>query len=206
MTTREFIELLQKEDPSGESHIRMPGGVPVFVQRKPGYYDGPYDYINKDGKWVVSSLDSKVDVYCKEPEDIVSDVFDEWNSYGKEGGEGLWEKVQSMFIFETSYVNQKHTVDPFMERVKKFYDEWLKFKMESDEQDLVKVIDLNKRGCRFFRLKNTNNKWYSGWKFVNDKNPEDIGHPNLEHTYPILVSGRFKETDHDDDYFEYILI
>lgn len=49
---------------------------------------------------------------------------------------------------------------------------------------------------------------FTGWKFINDKNPKDIGSANLMHTYPILMSGKFKEVESniDDKYFEYILI
>ena len=31
MKTKDFIKMLQDEDPSGEAHIRMSGGVPTWM-------------------------------------------------------------------------------------------------------------------------------------------------------------------------------
>jgi hypothetical protein len=74
MKTKDLIALLQREDPTGESHVRMNGGVPIFVESKPGYYDGPYSYIDKDGNFVISALNSKVDIYTVDLEEYVSDL------------------------------------------------------------------------------------------------------------------------------------
>lgn len=41
MKTRELIEALKKEDPSGELEV-VAGGTPIyFASREPAYYDGP---------------------------------------------------------------------------------------------------------------------------------------------------------------------
>ena len=48
MTTSQFIKMLQEADPSGEAHIRMDGGIPLFAELKPGYWDGPYEYIDEE--------------------------------------------------------------------------------------------------------------------------------------------------------------
>jgi hypothetical protein len=58
MTTKEFIKILQDADPSGEAHIRMEGGIPMYAELKAGYWDGPYAYI-EDGKYVYSAEGSK---------------------------------------------------------------------------------------------------------------------------------------------------
>lgn len=71
MTTSEFIEILKKADPSGEAHIRMEGGIPLFAELKPGYWDGPYSYIDKDDNYVYTSAGSKVDIYCVDIWDFV---------------------------------------------------------------------------------------------------------------------------------------
>jgi hypothetical protein len=67
MKTSDFIELLRKEDPSGESHIRINGQPVWFVEGKPGYWDGPYNYLetNENGKytWVQSTKGNKIDVH-----------------------------------------------------------------------------------------------------------------------------------------------
>ena len=39
MTTSEFIKMLQKADPAGDSHIRMGDGVPFMAELKAGYWD-----------------------------------------------------------------------------------------------------------------------------------------------------------------------
>ena len=66
MKTKDFIKLLQEEDPKGESHIRINGNPIWFLDGKPGYWDGPYSYIEKgeDGKytWIQSTEGFKIDV------------------------------------------------------------------------------------------------------------------------------------------------
>ena len=52
MTTSQFIKMLQEADPSGEAHIRMEGGIPLFAELKPGYWDGPYEYIDEDDNYL----------------------------------------------------------------------------------------------------------------------------------------------------------
>jgi len=63
--------MLQKEDPTGEAHVRLPGGTPKWVEMKPGYYDGPYSYIDEDGNYVLSDKGSKIDVLCSDMEDFI---------------------------------------------------------------------------------------------------------------------------------------
>lgn len=62
MTTGQLIKLLQEADPSGEAHMRMEGGIPWFVECKPGYYDGAYSYIDENKNFVYSTEGWKVDV------------------------------------------------------------------------------------------------------------------------------------------------
>jgi hypothetical protein len=204
MTTSEFIKMLQDADPSGTAHIRIDGDIPYAAVLKQGYWDGPYSYL-KDGKWVYSTKNSKVDIYSISKEDIVSEVLDEWNPF-KESDEGLWEKVESKFIFELTYVHTEDRIKNFMKPVKEFYDDWVKFRKSSWEKHLDDVVALHERGCKFLRKKETQNKWYYGWKFINENNPKDVGCANLATTYPILESGKFKEIEYDNEYYEYILV
>src|SRR5437899_8880994 len=81
MTTNEFIEMLRKEDPTGNCHIRMSGGIPYYCENKAGYWDGPYTYINDKGQYVLSTEGSKIDLYCIEPEMIVDEVVEKWNPF-----------------------------------------------------------------------------------------------------------------------------
>ena len=70
MKTKDFIKLLQQEDPSGEAYLRLEGGAVDHVICKPGYYDGPYTYLDGD-IMVTSTAGTKVDVYCQTWEDVV---------------------------------------------------------------------------------------------------------------------------------------
>jgi hypothetical protein len=96
MTTKEFIKMLQDADPTGESHIRMEGGIPMYAERKPGYWDGPYSYFDEEGNWVYSTGASKVDIYCVDRYDYVSDMFSTYNI-------PTWEEVLSKFKFSLGY-------------------------------------------------------------------------------------------------------
>ncbi len=209
MTTSEFIKLLKEADPSGKAHIRIDGDVPYFAELKEGYWDGPYNYINNKGQWVHSTEGSKVDIYSRTKEDIVYEIVDKWNPF-LETTEGLWEAVKEKFVFKLTYVHNNERVDRFLEDIKETFDSWVVQRKRSWEDNLDRVIKLNERGCKFFRKKETENKWYFGWKFINEKNPKDLGSANLAHTYPILESGKFKaiETDYfpKNEYYEYILI
>ena len=65
MKTKDFIEMLKKADPSGEAYVRLPyGGAPIFAERKEGYWDGAYQYYDKEtGTLVTTTLGSKVDIH-----------------------------------------------------------------------------------------------------------------------------------------------
>jgi len=80
MTTAEFIKMLQEADPDGTAHVRMEGGVPYYAEHKAGYYDGPYEYIDENDRFVLTNLGDKVDIYCKNPADIIWDGH--WTPWG----------------------------------------------------------------------------------------------------------------------------
>lgn len=214
MKTKDFIKILQEADPSGEAHIRMSGGVPYRAEHKEGYWDGAYDYVNEEGKWVHTIKDSKVDIYCKEPNDMIDNVLHNWNSY-KESDEGLWEKVKDQFVFELggyAFPEQRQEkIDSFLSGVKEHFDWYVNYEKETWKKYLQDVIVLHKSGCRFFRKKEVGNMiYYSGWKWINKKNPKNVGSANLAHTYPILKSGKFEQVQCTKlfmkDYYEYKLI
>lgn len=58
MKTNDFIKMLQKEDPTGEAFIRINNEPMISVELKPGYWDSPYNYIEKiiKVKWFGSNL------------------------------------------------------------------------------------------------------------------------------------------------------
>ena len=71
MTTQELIKALKEQDPEGNTHVRIRGtGVIIFAQTVEGYYDGSYEYLDKDENLVVSTKDYKVDLYTLDLEDF----------------------------------------------------------------------------------------------------------------------------------------
>lgn len=96
MTTKEFIKMLQDADPEGEGHIRLPGGgVPYYADRKAGYWDGPYQYLEykkdkygDDAVLVTTIAGYKVDICVKDIEGIV------WDENGN------MERLKKRFRFE----------------------------------------------------------------------------------------------------------
>ena len=215
MTTKEFIKMLQEADPDGNAHVRMSGGVPVWAEHKEGYWDGPYSYINEEGKWVHTIANSKVDISCKEPTDMVEEALRGINWFEAQDKEKLWQMVKDMFIIDMNgYADAKQRqekIDSYLKHVKEHFDWYYKYEIETWVVYLEKVVDLYKNGCRFYRKKEVGKMiYYEGWKFVNKKDSKNIGHANLAHTYPILKSGLFEQIQCDKlfmkDYYEFKLI
>ena len=77
MKTLEFIKLLQELDPSGECHIRIDGIMPQYVERKEGYQDGPYSYM-EDETLVFSTEEDKIDIYTFDIEEWAWENYDSW--------------------------------------------------------------------------------------------------------------------------------
>jgi hypothetical protein len=127
MTTKELIEILQKADPTGNAHIRMEGGIPWFAQLKEGYWDGPYSYIDKDGNWVYTTKEDKVDLYLVDVYDFV--VRQTENS--KEIP--IWDEVKSKFKFELGYSMEHQRIEresKILDEAKSAYDEWTEYLRE----------------------------------------------------------------------------
>ena len=74
MTTSELIKLLQEADPEGTTHISI-GGVITNVYRESGYYDGPYYYMNEEGKFTISSSRQKVYILSDDLCDYVQNLM-----------------------------------------------------------------------------------------------------------------------------------
>ena len=124
MKTKEFIKRLQDVDPTGEEHIRISGGVITGVELKEGYWDGPFDYVEKgeDGKlkWVASTKGNKVDVHTMDLYD-----FAEWY-------DGDWEEMKKHITIEYGYVN-KDREEEFMKHAKRECDEYNEISAEIKE-------------------------------------------------------------------------
>lgn len=83
MKTKDLIKLLQKADPSGECHIRVNTengtGTPVGVEKKEGYWDGYYSYI-EGGVMHFSIAGNKVDLYVMDEEDWAENYPETWEN------------------------------------------------------------------------------------------------------------------------------
>jgi hypothetical protein len=117
MTTKEFIKMLQDEDPEGNTHIRINGRECSFIAiTKPGYWDGPYSYLEgkwgKDMTWVQSTHGNKIDIDCV-------DLY-----WFIEYFNGDYEKVKEHIKVEYDYCDKRHEQE-FLNDVKKLCDRYL---------------------------------------------------------------------------------
>lgn len=96
--------MLQKADPEGEGHVRLPGGgAPWFASAKDGYWDGPYQYleeINPDNpknkkRLVFSTEGYKVDIHVLDYESLV------WEEKGN------MDKIRERIRIEYTYLDDE---------------------------------------------------------------------------------------------------
>jgi len=116
MKTKDFIKMLQEEDPSGEGYLRIGNGDPIiFVTQNEGYWDGPYSYIEQgeDGEpiWVQSTKGYKVDVYTM-------DLFQLAERF-----QGNWEEMEKHIRVEYTYLDNGKKEKSFIEHAKKECEE-----------------------------------------------------------------------------------
>lgn len=113
MKTKDLIELLQKNDPSGESHVRISGDPIYAVERKSGYWDGPYNYLDKNEKgellWVESVEGTKIDIHTLDIYTLV------------QIHKGNEEKIREHIIFKLN--DEKH-IESFLDNVKKLCEDY----------------------------------------------------------------------------------
>ena len=79
MKVKDLVKELQEADPTGECYVRCASGAPLFVERKEGYWDGPYHYI-EDGKYHISSTHDKVDIQSVDWESWIWDHDGDYSS------------------------------------------------------------------------------------------------------------------------------
>ncbi|MFW6226236.1 MAG: hypothetical protein ACOC3V_04705 [bacterium] len=132
MTTSELIELLQKKDPSGKCHVRVNGMMPIDVERKEGYWDGPYQYFD-DGKLVFSTMDEKVDIYTLDVETWIWENYEDWEN-----------KVK----FNFNYIHSQEKIDEIKANLTKSAHEAAEFDKESIKEFSEFVINKIKNGYK----------------------------------------------------------
>jgi hypothetical protein len=209
MKTKELIALLQREDPSGEAHVRMPGGVPKYVEGKAGYWDGPYSFIDEDGNWNYSIEGGKVDIGLVDISDFVYDMVGTYNI-------PTWEDVKSKFKFGLDgYGIAKHRDERearILDEAKAAYDEAVAMHMQFREDGIKRAIEQESKGFKWFQNKLVDDKsiefnkhHYYTWKVFDDKGKEDPG-SNPHMVEAVYKSGLFERVDNNkiDGYYEWI--
>lgn len=197
MKTSEFIKMLQEADPSGEAHIRMEGGIPLFAELKPGYWDGPYSYIDEDDNYVTSTEGDKIDIHCLDIEGFI-----ERNDHL------LWEELKEKFIFKFTYVNKKEREDGVLKIAKEAYDEHIKIEQECYQRSLESMIKNAEKGWTWFQNKeidsneNSMHVYYT-WKIF-DETGKEMG-SNVHMTEVVFKSGLWEKLDNGkiEGYYEW---
>ena len=207
MTTKQFIEMLQKEDPKGEGHIRLYGGVPVFAEAKEGYWDGPYQYIDDEGRFVTSIKGYKVDIHCKDIEDFASDLADRDELQ-------TWEDVECNFRFELGgYVNEaqrNERIQSYIERARASWEEMRGIQKSSFERSLAEMIANAEKGWKWFQDKRVDTEGgrhhYYSWKVYDEKEKEQGS--NIWNTESVQKSGQWEKLDNGvkEGYYQWVKI
>ena len=204
MTTKEFIKMLQEADPTGESHIRMSGGIPYSAELKPGYWDGPYSYINEEGQYVYTTQENKVDIYTIEIWDFVERHYRRGTA---------WEDIEKMFVFDLTYSIKEHRDERANRILKEAKEAFIEIdRIENDlyEGALKEMIENSDSGWTWFQDKKVdleerpNFHIYYTWKIYDGKGKE-MG-SNIHHTQSILQSGLWEKHDNGvkDGYYQWI--
>lgn len=202
MTTSEFIKILQAEDPTGEAHIRMEGGIPYAAIAKEGYWDGPYSYIDKDGNYVYTTKGYKVDIYCTDIYDFVEE--------NTRRGKTTWEDIESKFKFELGYANssQKNEREvTVLKKAKDAYDSIIEMEVKMYNEALNKMKENAEKGWTWFQNKKIDidkSMTFYGWKIF-DENGKDQG-SNVWMTESTQESGLWERIDNNkiDGYYEWV--
>ena len=209
MKTKDFIKMLQEADPSGECHLRMPGGVPEYAIIKEGYWDGPYSYIDHQGNWVYSSEDNKVDIYCTEIEDFVSDQI---NIHDPNN----WENIKSKFVSKLTCYRKESADEKFgciIKQAREAYDMMYEINKSFYDKALIEMVKNAEKGWTWFQNKDVDNKdakdqrmhiFYT-WKVYNENGKEEGSNPHK--TESVQKSGQWEKLDNGvkKGYYQWVL-
>ena len=200
MTTSQFIKMLQEADPSGEAHIRMEGGIPLFAELKPGYWDGPYEYIDEDDNYVTSTEKDKIDIHCLS----IWDFIEQHTNLP-------WEEVKKKFKFKLNYSGPQKSEreEAILKKAKEAYDEHIKIENECYERSLQSMIKNAEKGWTWFQNKeidldkNSLHVYYT-WKIF-DETGKEMG-SNVHMTEVVFKSGLWERVDNNkiDGYYEWV--
>ena len=204
MKTKELIKLLQEADPTGESHVRLDGGIPIFVESKPGYYDGSYSYFDENKKYCISKMDNKVDVYTTS---IFDYVMDNMGSYPNNK---TIDEVLSQFKFYLSENEEQNEIqkERYVKQIIDAYNENIKMDEDLYKKALNEMIDNALVGWTWFqnKLVDTIGKehHYYTWLVYNE-NEKNMG-SCVHNTESIVKSGLWEKVDNNkiEGYYEWV--
>ena len=196
MKTKDFIKMLNEADPSGESHIRMEGGIPVCAELKPGYWDGPYTYTDEEGNYVTSSQGSKVDIHCMDIDDFIESNY-------RDNIE--WEEIESKFKFDLTWSNKDQRDEKANSILKKAKESYLETKNINDSlynQALGEMIKNAENGWEWFQDKEAES--YYTWKIFTKWGKKESS--NIWNTRCIQKSGLWEKLDNNKvhGYYQWI--
>ena len=177
MISSDLIKLLQEADPSGNLHVRINGEAPEHVMAKPGYYDGPYTYMD-GGKLVFSTEGDKVDIDTFDVDAFVWENFDDWE-----------DKVE----FHYTYLDGGEHEKIVREHLKKVAQEAREFDKESITEFSKSVMDKIRDGYKVIQ-KDTNVGYYNTMFFT--KEGEEI--KLLQGDCHAIIRGSFKPNIKED--------
>lgn len=210
MKTKDFVKLLQEEDPSGELHVRFRnGGFPFSIQCLDGYWDGPYEYIDENGDFVTSTEGSKIDIYSMEIDDFIERLFDFHDPDN-------WEKIKSKFKFNFGYTDAaycKIREDKILNEAKLCWDDLYDFHKKSFEEQKVFALEMEAKGWTWFQNKlvddaslKPNFHHYYTWKIFDENGKEQSS--NVYNTEVVYKSGIFERLDNEKmpGYYQWVKI
>jgi len=164
MKTKDFIKMLQEEDPSGEGYLRVQGGAIYCVESKPGYWDGNYSYYDRDTNILhITSEGYKIDVHTISPEDIV------WDENGNM--DEIRKRLDPNYESYSNPEQRKEMYENFWKKMEKEAVDARECYEKLHQESLNRVMDRYKNGWKARIIKDHKNIWEIRWiKFLkNDR-------------------------------------
>lgn len=162
MNTKDFIKVLQQEDPEGTCEVVINNQAISGIIKNPGYYDGAYWIaLDKEGNSTLNYPDfikktafgSKVQISTWDPEDIVFEsVYANYSTL---------EDIKKIVLFDdsssaASEQQKKEARDKFYDRFRSIVDEAVLLREKMLQEFAPKVEEMLNTGDIVY----TKSKWY----------------------------------------------
>ncbi len=192
MKTKDFIKMLQEEDPTGEGYLRFGSSDEAIVscESKPGYWDGMYSYFDKETKtWIKTTEGYKIDIHFITWEDIV------WEYEGDM--KKIKEKLKPDYSSYSDKKQRQEKIDKFWKNVEEEAAESRKLHKKLDEEMFDKVMERFKNGWNYWTTNNEKPMIYNGgkWKKWLKKDPACFGEMEVfiknEHLFDKTIRGKY---------------